>query len=106
MPGASYWLRCGVAAVASFDDADYGLRDVEFKALQHKSTLLCDYLTNVYFHPGDARYFSTYGTEYALRKCRKPKTKRNKTRQPYVTAEEAVLLGTLLDARDAPKSRK
>lgn len=100
-----FWLF-GVSAVASFDRDDFGLWDVEFEARRHKSTLLRDYLTNVYFHPGDVRYLSPCGTEYPLMKCRRPKTKKNKTSQPYFTEKEAVLLGTLLDTREAPKPRQ
>lgn len=92
--GQKYWVF-GVSAVKSFWTDERGLRNVVYEAGKRKSDLLRDYLTNVYFHPGDARYLSIRGTEETLKTCCNPHTKQN------FTDKEAALLGTLLDAMPA-----
>lgn len=92
-PGDKKYWMFGVSAVRSFWTDWRGLHSVEYEAGKHKSTLLRDYLTNVYFHPGDARYLSFHGTEDTLKTCRNPHTKQN------FTDKDAALLGTLLDSR-------
>ncbi|MBT1165584.1 hypothetical protein [Bifidobacterium simiarum] len=69
-------------------------RIVDTRYLKGRSpSLLRRYLTNVYYNPGNVRYLAYRGTEYTLKQCRNPKTKQK------FTAQEAALLGTLLDSR-------